>query len=252
MRLIAITNQKGGSGKTTTAVNLAAAIGERGKRTLLLDLDPQGTATGWLGLETGRGLFEVFTDGARLTDLVQETQVPGVDLIPAAPLLIAADKALAGEVGAEGLLKKALMKLPQNKWDFCLIDCPPSLSLLTLSALTAASEVLVPVETHVLALSGLAELVQTVETVKDRLNSELKITAILACRFDRRTNHSREVVDQIQKRFGRLVLKTAIRESVRLAEAPSFHQPITSYASNTAGAEDYRAVAAELLRRRPV
>lgn len=250
MRTIAIMNQKGGSGKTTCAVNLGAALGEAGKRVLVVDLDPQASASSWLGAEDGgQGLLEVFTQGRALSELVQPTSAPGVDVIPASSWLVGVDRALAGEVGAETLFGQALSRLPR-RWDVVLVDCPPSLGLLSVSALCGCREVLVPVAAQVLALSGLASLVKTVAAVQQRLNARLKITAILACRVDRRTNLSKEVVQRLRGRFKKQVLKSEIRENVRLAEAPSFHEPITQYAPRSHGAEDFRSAAAELLSKR--
>lgn len=250
MRTVAITNQKGGSGKTTTAVNLAAALSERGQQVLVIDLDPQASATAWLGLKDGgRGLFDVFTDNGNLVDIVSNTGIEGLSLIPASSWLVGTEKALAGEVGAELLFRQALAKLPATRWDFVLVDCPPSLGLLTVSALAAVREALVPVEAHVMALAGLASLLQTVDVITDRLNPELTICGILACRVDARTRHAQDVVAQLQGRFGNLVYKVGIRENVRLAEAPSFAKPITQYDPRSAGAADYRALAAEVLQK---
>jgi chromosome partitioning protein len=246
MRTLALTNQKGGSGKTTTAVNLAAAMAELRQRVLLIDLDPQASASAWLNRpSTERGLYDVFTENSRLVSLISETDVPNVSLIPASSWLVNIERAMAGDVGAETLLRRAVERLPAD-WDYVLLDCPPHLGFLSVAALVAARDVLVPVEAHVMALSGLAALVQTIERVRERLNAELTLRAILACRVDVRTNLARDVVERLRERFGPLVLKAIIRESVRLAEAPSFHQPITSYAPSSAGAEDYRAVAREL------
>ena len=251
MRTIAVTNQKGGSGKTTSAVNLAAALGEKGRRVLVVDLDPQASASAWLGVKDGgKGLLEVFTGEARLEDLVVPTSAEGVDLVPSSAWLANAEKALAGEPGAETVLRRAVARLG-NRWDFVLIDCPPALGLLTVSALTAADEVLVPLEASAMALAGLAGLTRTVELVADRLNPGLSIAAVLACRVDGRTNLSKDVVDSLRASLGEKVLKTVVRENVRLREAWSFGQPITVYDGRSAGAEDYRAAAAELLRREP-
>jgi chromosome partitioning protein len=249
MRTIAVTNQKGGSGKTTTVVNLAAALAELRRRVLVIDLDPQASASAWFGQTiTDRGVLEVFTENVHLAALVAKTDVPGVDVIPASPWLMSVEKATAGEVGAETIFRRALGKLPAS-WDDVLVDCPPSLGFLAVAALVGCREVLVPVEARVMALAGVAALVQTVERVRERLNPSLSIGAILACRVDTRTNLSRDVVEQLRQRFGSLMLQTVIRENVRLAEAPSFHQPITTYAGDSAGAEDYRAAARELVRR---
>ena len=250
MRIIAVTNQKGGSGKTTTVVSVAAALGEKKKKkVLVLDLDPQASASKWVGVHDGeKALFEVFTEGRDLAEIVTETETKGVDLVPASSWLVGLERAMAGEPGAETILRNGLERLPA-KWDFVLIDCPPSLGFLAVSALTAAKEVLVPVEATVMALDGLAALLTTVERVKERLNPGLAVSAILVCRT-RRTNLAGEVEERLRGRFDGLVLKTTVRENVRLAEAPSFAQAITSYDNRSPGAQDYRSVAAELLKRK--
>ena len=246
-RLIAITNQKGGSGKTTSAVNLAAALAEGKHQVLLVDLDPQASASTWLGVKDGgRGLLDLLTEGGKLIDLVRQTNAPGVDLIPSSSWLVGVEKALAGEVAAETILRSHLANLPVQ-WKYILLDCPPALSLLTVNALAAAREVLVTVEAHVMALHGLARLIQTVGVIRERLNPELEITGILPCRVDVRTRHAQDVMEELRTRFGKLVFKTVIRENVRLAECPSFGQPITQYAPESHGAEDYRALAREIL-----
>lgn len=254
MRTIATVNQKGGSGKTTTAVNLAAALAEKNRKVLLLDLDPQASASAWCGIrDGGRGLLDVFTDNGNVSDLVHNTDLSGMEIIPSSAWLVGVEKALAGEVGAETILKRKLERLPSKRWDYLLIDCPPSLGILTVSALTAIKEVLVPVEAHVMALQGLAQLLQTIEVVQERLNPEVKISGILACRVQTRTRHSQEIVEQLRTRFGNLVYQVVIRENVRIAECPSFKKPITQYDPKSPGAEDYRALAQEILHqeRRP-
>ena len=247
MRTIAVVNQKGGSGKTTTAVNLAAALGERERRVLLVDLDPQHSATDWVGLHDGyKGIFSVFVENGNLLDIVNTTSVAGVDVVPSSSWLVGAEKFLAGEVGAETILRRNVEAIPDGRWDYALIDCPPTLGVLTVNALVATSEVLVPVEAHVMALSGLAQLIETVELVRERLNPELRITGILPCRVDARTRHAQEVVEQLRELFGNLVYRAVIRENVRVAEAPSFSMPITLYDQRSYGAADYRALAEEV------
>lgn len=249
MRTLAFVNQKGGVGKTTSAVNVAAALAEEGKKVLLLDLDPQGCASAWCGVrDDGKGLLEVLSGNGSLSDLVAVSSIPGVDVVPASEWLSSADRALAGEVGVETMLRKAVHRLPKA-WDFLLVDCPPALGLLVVSSLVACREVFVPVEASTMALGGLARLVQTVDRVRERLNPELRLAHILAVRVDSRTNLARDVVDRLRERFGDLVLETVVRESVRFREAWSFGKPITTYDPRGTGAEDYRSVSHELLKR---
>lgn len=249
MRTVAVAMQKGGSGKTTTTVNLAAALAEKGKRVLVVDVDPQANATSWFGVrDPGKGVFAALCENGSLSDILVRTGTEGVDLVPSSAWLVGAEKALAGEVGAETLLRRRLRAVADS-YDAALIDTPPTLGVLTVGALVAADEVLVPVEAHVMALNGLAQLLQTVDAVRDRLNEGLRILGVAACRVDMRTRHSQEVVDELRKRFPAETFRTVIRENVRLAEAPSFGQPVTAYDTRSAGAEDHRALAAEVLGR---
>lgn len=247
MRIIAITNQKGGSGKTTTAVNLAASLADRGRRVLLVDLDPQCSATSWLCPQIGKEegtVYDVFLENVPVTDVVTDTPVSGLELVPASPFLVGLDRRLAGEPGAEMILRSAVRRL--RSYDYVLFDCPPALGLLTLNALTAAREILVPVEASVMALAGLAQLWQTVGTVRDRLNPELRVTGIVACRV-RATRHAGEVVAQLRERFPAECFPVVIRENVRLTEAPSFGQAITAYDRRSRGAEDYASLASAII-----
>ena len=253
MRVVAIASQKGGSGKTTTAVNLAAALGEQGQRVLLLDLDPQASSSSWLRTEAaGRGLLETFVDGKPLADLVQVSATPGIALVPGSRWLAGLDRLLANEIGAETLLRREIQQLPPQ-WDCLLMDCPPSLGLIVVNALAAANDVLVPVEAHVLPLNGLVQLLESIDRVRERINPHLALSGILACRVAP-TRHCRDVVRLLRERFGTLVFDTVVRQNTRLAECPSFGEPIMSYAPHSAGTEDYRALAAEWLvraRRKP-
>lgn len=253
MRTIAITNQKGGSGKTTTAVNLAAALGEAGRRVLVIDMDPQASASAWLGAtDGGSALLDVLHGEAELSGAVRETPAPNVSLVPSSIWLSNAERVVAGQPGAETILRGAIAQLPRDTFDVVLVDCPPTLGFLSISALVGCTETLVPVEARFMALPGTADLMRTVEQARRRLNAALTVTGFLPCRADARTNLSREVIARLREQFDTQVFTTVIRENVRLAEAPSYRLPITQYAPQSPGAEDYRAAAAELLTRVPL
>ena len=253
MRKIAIINQKGGSGKTTTTVNLAASLAQKKRKVLVIDLDPQASTSHWFDrVAVDKGLLSVFTEQVPLLSVVNETAQKGISIIPSSSWLIGLEKALASEVGAETLLKQKLSELDVTKWDYILVDCPPALGILTINALTACDEVIVPVEARIMAVHGLVQLLQTIDIVRHRLNNNLKIAGIVPCRVDSRTRHSREVVDELRKNFNDLVYATAIRENVRLAEAPSFFQPINQYDPASKGAVDYKALASEVIKQEKV
>jgi chromosome partitioning protein len=250
MRSIAIVNQKGGTGKSTTAVNLGAALAEQGRRVLIIDLDPQYSATSWYAVDKpDGGLADMLMepDTVSLKDLVRQTATERVSIIPATPKLGSAERVLAGDSGAETVLREKLSELPGDLFDYVLVDCPGNLGLLTGNALTAVQEVLIPVESHIMGVQGLAQLMQKVEQVKKRLNPDLTIAGILACRVDSRTRHSLEVVETLRERFTQTTYQTVIRENVKLAECPSMGCPIMAYAPASHGSEDYRQLGKEVI-----
>ena len=263
MRRIAVLNQKGGVGKTTTAVNLSAALAMAGHKTLVLDLDPQAHATLHLGLLPGRSgpsLYEVLTDGLPLAS-VRRDVAPNLSICGSHIDLAGAELELLGTVGREVILRDQLAA-DSEPYDFVLMDCPPSLSVLTLNALCAANEVLIPLQAHFLALHGLSKLLETVNLVSKRVNRELKVGGIVLCLYDAGTRHGGEVIEDLESFFvGRRnadapwadakVFKTRIRRNIRLAECPSFGQSIFQYAPTSRGAEDYASLAAELYGQAP-
>ena len=249
MNTFAVTNHKGGSAKTTTAVNLAAALGEQGFQVLVVDMDPQGSATGWLGSPVaGRIVLDAYMGQADLAAIAVSTSAPGVQLIPSSPWLVAADRRQETDL-ALGVMR-TLEALPP-RWDYVFVDCPPSQGYLAIAPLSACEHVIVPVEAHVLALSGLVSLLETMHEVRERLNPALTLSAIVACRVSH-TRHAREVVERLRERYPGQTLRSVVRENISLAEAPSFQLPITRYAPFSAGAEDYRTVAREFLQRQSV
>lgn len=249
MEIITINNQKGGSAKTTVTVNLAAALAEEKKRVLVIDLDPQASTSSWLKCQNeSKGLYNVFVENTSISDIIVKSRIPGLDVIPASQWLIGADKTLSSEAGAEMILKNHLRKLDAY-WDYCLIDTPPALGLLSVNALSAANSVLIPVETRIMALQGLMQLTKTIQTIRERLNPLLEILGVLPCRVDKRTRLSQDVMRELKSRLGEKLLPVHIRESVKIAESPSFCEPITTYDSKGAGAEDFRALAKIVMKR---
>lgn len=249
MQVFAILNQKGGSAKTTTAVNLGSALAEKKQKVLLIDLDPQGSATSWLGLKnTSNGLYSVFAENGSILDFVEKTCVNGMDMIASSRLMVAIDKILAARVAAETILKKKLEAVKEKSWDYVLIDCPPALGMISLNALVASASVIVPVETHIMSVQGLADLLNTIQQVKESLNPTLDIHGILPCRVNKRTRLAQDIIEDLRKRFGKKIYQTTIRETVKLAEAPSFGRPINIYDPRSPGAEDYRSLATEVIK----
>ena len=249
MRIISIANQKGGCAKTTTTVNLAAALAELHKKVLVIDLDPQANASQWLGADgLSKNSFSIFSSKTSLENLIQATQVPHLDIIAANQDLASVEKTVANELGVDFLLKRRLKNLDAKRWDFIIIDTPPTLGLLTVNALTSSSEILIPVTTHILTLSGVAQLMAKYNEIKEILNPSLEILGFLPSRVDLRTKHSKEILESLIKQFGDKVLKSVIRENIRLAEAPSFGESILLYDNQSGAAKDYRDLAQEVIK----
>ncbi len=246
MKTIAVVNNKGGSAKTTTTVSLAAAFAERGLRVLVVDLDPQGSATEWLGgREQLPGLIEFSTGDIRLVDLAVASTEPGVDLVPTSPGLTQLETRTTTEIGLA--LMRAFSKLPDN-WDLVLIDTPPSVGYLSLVPIVVSDHLLIPVEAHALALPGVAGVLESMELAKRNINPRVTVLGVLICRVNA-TMHSREVIARLYAQLGSMVLDHGVRDAIRIAEAPAFQLPITRYAPESKVANDYRLVAGELLDR---
>lgn len=251
MPVIAVSNQKGGVGKTTTAVNLAAALGMLGKRVLMIDMDPQGNATTGLGIakdEVPLGVSEVLQHKVAAQQAVIRSPSAAVDVLPSNGDLVSAEVALMAQPGREQRLKSVLASL--SGYDWVLVDCPPSLNLLTLNALTAADGVLVPVQCEYYALEGLAALLDTINSVRQTVNPRLAIAGLVRTMYDRRNKLANDVSNELMAHFGPQVMASVVPRNVRLAEAPSFGQSIFGFDAASTGAAAYLALAQELLRRR--
>jgi chromosome partitioning protein len=248
-RIIAIANQKGGVGKTTTVINLSACLAEAGKRVLTVDMDPQGNSTSGLGLDKDRlenTVYQLMIGECAVRDCICRSSMKNVDVLPATVHLAGAEVELIGEQGSQYILKRELDRV-RDGYDFVLIDCPPSLNLLTINAMTAADSVLVPIQCEYYALEGLSQLLYTIGLVQKSLNPGLAIEGVVFTMYDARTNLSLQVVDNVKQYLKQKIYKTIIPRNVRLAEAPSHGLPIILYDPRSAGAESYRKLAKEVI-----
>lgn len=250
-RIIAVANQKGGVGKTTTTINLSACLAEQGQKVLVIDVDPQGNTTSGLGIDknnTENTVYELILGEASIDDCIYKSVMDDLDVIPSNVNLAGAEIDLIDIDDREYILKKIVNSL-KEKYDFILLDCPPSLSMLTVNAMTAANTVLVPIQCEYYALEGLSQLIRTINLVKQKLNPELEIEGVVFTMYDARTNLSLQVVENVKANLKQTVYKTIIPRNIRLAEAPSHGLPINLYDSKSAGAESYRLLAEEVIHR---
>ena len=250
-RIIAVANQKGGVGKTTTTINLSACLAEQGQKVLVIDVDPQGNTTSGLGIDknnTENTVYELMLGEASIDDCIDKSVMDDLDVIPSNVNLAGAEIDLIDIDDREYILKKIVNSL-KEKYDFILLDCPPSLSMLTVNAMTAANTVLVPIQCEYYALEGLSQLIRTINLVNQKLNPELEIEGVVFTMYDARTNLSLQVVENVKANLKQTVYKTIIPRNIRLAEAPSHGLPINLYDSKSAGAESYRLLAEEVIHR---
>ena len=249
-RIIAIANQKGGVGKTTTSVNLSACLAHIGKKVLLIDTDPQGNATSGVGVNKGevqQCIYDILIDDVNIKDVIRSTKVENLDIVPATISLAGAEIELVSTISREVRMKHAIQEA-KDLYDYIIIDCPPSLGLLTINALTAADSIIIPVQCEYYALEGLSQLLSTIRLVQKHLNEDLMIDGVLLTMFDARTNLGIQVIDEVKKYFQDKVYKTIIPRNVRLSEAPSHGEPIIIYDSRSRGAEVYLDLAKEVVR----
>jgi chromosome partitioning protein len=248
-RAIAITNQKGGVGKTTTAINLSACLALMGKKVLMIDMDPQGNATSGVGIEKreiDKCVYEMLIDGIDPHSVVKRGPMEGMDVIPSTLDLAAAEVELAAQLSRENRLRTGVEQLRAD-YDFILIDCPPALGLLTINGLSAADEALIPIQCEFYALEGLVYLLRTVQRVKQHVNPRLKIAGVLLTMFDVRTNLSKDVEAEVRREYPSMTFKTVVPRTVRLSEAPGFGKPIVLYEPSSKGAEAYMELAKEVM-----
>ena len=253
-RIIAIANQKGGVGKTTTSINLSACLAEIGQKVLTVDIDPQGNTTSGLGVDKNTvedNVYDLLLGECSIEDCIVETEIENQSLIASNVNLAGAEIELIGIDEKEYILKKALNKV-RKQYDFIIIDCPPSLNMLTVNAMTTADTVLVPIQCEYYALEGISQLIHTIDLVQERLNPDLKMEGVVFTMYDSRTNLSNEVVDNVKNNLHTTIYKTIIPRNVRLAEAPSHGLPINLYDSRSAGAESYRLLAKEVIDREDI